>query len=646
MASTEQIELDDRDTTGPVRWLTDPAEYEHRAAGLGIPVLLPASQAKAEHWRQVVETLFDHPGAPGERPPPDGGRLVLAWGTEATAPARVFAGWSGDRVAEAADLDGITAAIASARERHVLVLAPADRLTVAAVATLSTACRAAGALLGVLSGRDAAALSFATAKALLHPRSGLSSVDTLDAPLHHSEDNLARMPAGFRQSLTTPSLVKIVRSHGEGGHAKLPGVVVCGLLDRVEFPSVPEAGCSREPRRCKRAEAVDSDVLFGDELAAFAVAFVCCNGFNVAGELYPSPVSMSLAFAEGWAGAVIAPIRPLIAPDDMVEVLHDGLVTGQPLGAIVARLNEMSERIGQRDAFVLHGDPAMSLPATGSPSARPVAPEANDDQRTLAELRDRLVLTLRQAVRGRRLLRSARAWLGERADGLLDPVEVQLTRVERLTVNAIKWAEINPSAASMDGLLRTATLIRMAVGRWDRDVAKLLLSARDAVDAFDLGHYDQVLTEIRAGQPCRRCATPTEIHVFGRAEPDEDHRLGELCPVCGPVSEGRANGLRVVVRDSPPTGFGGTEFVLRAELTVPNGLLPIDVAQVYLRFFDKANDVCVYENARTVPAEATTVEFRFPLPEGLGVDLHSVRLAAVCGFDVAYARARFAGLPG
>lgn len=629
---------------GPVRWLTDPIDYERATtAGAAVPVLLPVSAVTAERWRRVVATLFEHAEV---TPPPDGGRLVLAWGADAAPAARVFLAWAGGRFAEVADLDHVVAAIENATERHVLVVASANRLTVGALGLLSARCRARGALLGVLTGRDAAGLSFATAKALLRRRAELSGVDVFDAPLHRSADNLARMPADFPAALTRPTLVKLLRSHGEGGHAKLPGVVVCGLLDDAEFPTAPDAGCRRRPRRCKRAEAVDSTVLFGDELAALVVAFVCCNGFNVAGELYPSPVSMSLAFAEGWAGAVIAPVRPLTAPDDMVAVLQDGLLSGLPLGEIVARLNEMSDDLGQPDAFVLHGDPATALPALRPPAPRPAPQDLVLDRRRLAELRDRLVLTLRHAERGARLLRSARLWLGERASGLLDPIDRRLTRVEQLVVNAIKWAEINPSGASLDRLLRTASLVRLAVVRWDQEVATLLLSARDAVDAFDLGHYDQVLAEVRAGTACRRCATPTEVHVYGHGEPAEHHRLAELCRVCGPVSEGRADGPRIVVRDSPRTGTPGAEFVLRAELVVPETPRPVDVAQLHVRFFDKANDVCVYEDTRAVRAERQTVELRFPLPAGLGADLHSVRLAAVCGFDVAYARARFAGLPG
>jgi hypothetical protein len=626
---------------GPVRWVRDPAGYGPGTAAGGVPVLLPASAATAAHWRRVVATLFDRPAAG----PPEGGRLVLAWGAGAAQAARVFQAWAGGRLVEAADLAGLLGAVGAAAERYVLVVAPADRLTVGAVGTLSAACRARGALLGVLSGRDAAALSFATAKALLRPRGDLSGVDVFDAPLHRSADNLPRMPDGFLTRLTRPSLVKLLRSHGEGGHAKLPGVVVCGLLDEVEFPAAPDAGCRREPRRCKRAEAVESAVLFGDELAAHVVAFVCCNGFNVAGELYPSPVSMSLAFAQGWAGAVIAPVRPLVAPDDMVAVLHDGLTAGLPFGEIVRELNEMGDEMGQPESFVLHGDPAAALPATRPPTPARDARDVAGDRRQLASLRDRLVLTLRHAERGARLLRSARLWLGDRANGLLDPVDERLARVGQLTVNALKWAETNPSAGSRDRLLRTASLVRLAVGRWDRDVARLLLSARDAVDAFDLGHYDQVLAEVRPGPACRRCATPTEIHVYGRGEPAEHHRLAELCRVCGPVSEGRAEGPRIVVRESPRTGTAGAEFALRAELLVPDVPRPIDTARLHVRFFDKANDVCVYEDARAVPAETLPVELRFRLPDGLGADLHSIRLALVCGFDVAYARARFAGLP-
>ncbi|HEU5160824.1 MAG TPA: hypothetical protein VFU43_27755 [Streptosporangiaceae bacterium] len=601
------------------------------------PVRWCASTEKSAVWREVLETGFG-PAAPEAF----GERLVLSWGAGTRGAARHYAAASRSRLVSCATIDDVLRAIAGGDGREaVVVVAFTGRLTVASIARISAACREAGRSLGFLSGRSEAGLSFSVAKALRRPRPELTGLDLLDAPLHRQEENSRRLPADFRQRLTRPSLAKILRSHGEGGHAKLPGVVVCGLPDPAEFPDTPDEGCAREPRRCKRAEATRSDVVFADELAAPVVCFVCCNGFNVAEQLYPSPVSMALSFIEGWAGALIAPIRPLVAPDEMVDVLYRGLAAGRPLGSIVARLNAMSARIGQRDAFVLHGDPCLRLPATDGSGDGP-AVVAVDDR--LVELRDWLVTALRQAERGRRLLRALRAWLGD--DTAPAPLIDRFEKIERLILNTMKWAEISPSGESRQRLLRSAAVIRFGVTQWDRAVSRLLLESRETVDAFDIGHYDQVLAEVRDGAGCARCATPTETHVYGRGEPAADQRLAEMCWVCGPVAERRSGGLGLKVSRCPHVGAGGEEFRLSAELRLPAGAPRlVDSVQVYLRFFDKANDRCVHEEARTVPAEDQTIEFRFRLPDRIGVDLHSVRLVAVTGFDLAYARTRFAGLP-
>jgi hypothetical protein len=628
-----------------VRWVTEPARYPGDVEG-AVPVLLPAADRKAEHWRRVVSEQY---GA--TLPPAPGARVVLALGADGRSAASVYARRSGSRLVGCADVAEVLAAMAQAAEEHVVIVAAAELLTVAVLARVSAGCRAAGKDFGVLTGRGVAELSFAVAKALLRPRPELSGVDLFDAPLHRDEENRARLAPDFARRLTRHALAKVLRSHGEGGHGKLPGTVVCGLLDQVEFREAPDAGCVREPRRCKRAGAVQSTVVFADELPAPVVAFVCCNGFNVAGELYPSPVSMALSFTEGWAGALLAPIRPLIAPDDMVTVLCDGLAAGVPLGRITVRLNELSERVGQRDAFVLHGDPCLALPPVSAP-----APAAAGDDRAgrdraenekdCGELLDWLVLTLQQAERGRRLLRSATSWLGERATPLLDPLRARFEQVERLALNAVKWAEMHPVGASRQRLDRLRLLLKMGVVDWDRTLSRLLLEIRDTVDAYDLGHYDQVLAEIRTGARCPRCGAPTEVHVYGRGEDPGDRRLAEACWVCGPVAECREAGLAVRMLDSPPTGTGGGWVELTARLRVPDEpARVVDVVQLYLRFYDKANGVCVHEQAEAVTAENQDVRYRFRLPDQLGVDLHSVRLIAASGFDVAYTRARLAGLP-
>jgi hypothetical protein len=627
-------------SSGWARWHADAREYaaaaEQCPAG-AVPALLPRSERKTALWQQVTADHFDQPAeaAPGLR-------LVVAWGTDSHVPATVFAGQSGSRMITCSSADEACHQITGAPESYVVLIAAADLLTVAVLARLSAVSGSAGKSLGVLSGRGEPELSFSVAKALLRPKVSLTGIDLFDAPDHRDTANLGRLPPELAAALTKPTLAKILRAHGEGGHAKLPGVVVCGLLDATEFTDYPDAGCRRHPRNCKRADKARSTVLFADELAAPVIAFVCCNGFNVAGELYPSPVSMALSFAEGWTSALIAPVRPLIAPDDMIEVLHHGLAAGTHLGPLVQDLNALSTRIGQRDPFILHGDPYMSLPAQPVPPA-PSAP----DTVAVSEMLDWLVRALRHADRARRVMRSADAWLGGQAEQELARPHTTVNDTERLLLHTMKGAEAGPSAESLRRLQRTLPLIRMRIARWDQDMTRLMLAGREVFDAYDLGHYDQALDEVRPGSPCLRCGTPTEVYVYGAGEGARDQRLAESCWVCGPVSEHRHDGLALRVTESTRAGRSGQSFVLRADVTVPAEQPPlVGSIHLLLRSYDKAKGGCTYEEARLIPAEKQTVEFRFPLPPGLGADLHSVRLSAASGFDIAYARTRFAGLPG
>lgn len=628
------------DTSEWVRWHADSRGYAAAAEqcrGGAVPAMLPRSERKAALWQHVTASYFDRPAeaAPGLR-------LVVAWGPESQVPAAVFAGLSGSRLVTCAGADAACREIEGAPENYVVLIAAANLLTVADLARLSAVSGSAGKSLGVLSGRGEPELSFSVAKALLRPKASLTGIELFDAPDHRDAENLGRLPPELAAALTSPALAKILRAHGEGGHAKLPGVVVCGLLDAAEFTDYPDAGCRRHPRNCKRADKVRSAVLFADELAAPVVAFVCCNGFNVAGELYPSPVSMALSFAEGWTSALIAPVRPLFAPDDMIEVLHHGLATGIRLGPLVQHLNTLSTRIGQRDPFILHGDPYMSLPAQPAPPA-PGTPQ----ETAVNEMLDWLVRALRNADRARRVVRSADAWLGGQAQQQLARLCTTLNDTERLLLHSLKGAEAGPSAESLRRLRRTLPLIRMRIARWDREMTRLMLEGREVFDAYDLGHYDQALAEVRTGSPCLRCATPTEIYVYGRGEGAEDQRLAESCWVCGPISEHRQDGLALRVTESTRAGRSGQSFILRAEVAVPAAQpLPVGSIHLFLRFYDKANGGCSYEEARLISAEKQTVEFCVPLPLGLGVDLHSIRLSAATGFDIAYARTRFAGLPG
>ncbi len=627
-----------------IRWLNNLDEYREvaRSSAGELPVLTPPAKGQQLRWDEVLRTLYvpaPEPSAPGE--------LVVVCGEQIAPLARCFAGRREARVLVADSLDATAAAVMTASEPRVVVLSLASGLKTGTVGTLVSAARRAGKQLGFLSGRTMSGLSFSIAKALMMPRPGLRGIDVFDAVEHQLNHSA---PANhLAERLRRPCLATVIRSHGEGSHAKLPGLTVCGLLETVEFPEAHSQGCSWSERRCKRSPVGATDVVFGHELVAPVVFFVCCNGFNFASELYPSPVSISLSLVEAWASAVVAPIRPLIAPDATFEAIERHLSQGDCLGRIVDVLNDISEQLGQPNAFALHGDPQLRLSALAAepdrqPECRPSQRKRESRQTDAADIQSWLVRLLRHAERGRRLIRSISAWLEGEAQGVTEPATTLLSKIERLAIYALKRAE-GQNVPSLN-LVRATVPIRMLVRQWDSSMAELLLSMRELIDPFDVGHYDQQLIEMRPAQPCRRCGTPLESYVYGRGEAEEEHRVAFLCCVCGPVSEHRGRGLALEVEESTDSGRGGENLLIQARLRAPDGGDPlIGSTEVALRFFDKARNLCVHEVRRTVPTVTSVIDYSLPLPEALSPDLHSIRLVAVSGFDVTYARLRFASLP-
>jgi hypothetical protein len=618
-----------------VRFHPDIDHYQEAASAIPmgaageIPLLCPPDLDMGRRWLAVIREQFSDP-----LPSRPGDRLVLTVAGWAQDPARVLARVTGSRLVVCPDLAAIEHAVGEGPERAVVVVAPAAALTVAQIMAIDRACAAAERTWGVVTGRGAAELAFAVAKTVLRPRPGLSGTTVVDAPSHREAENQAAAAAADR--LTDPALFMLIRSHGEGGHAKLPGTVVCGLLDDTEFLAYPDAGCSVRDRRCKRASPA-ATVLFAREIRAPVVAFVCCNGFNVAGELYPSAVSMALGMTEGWVSTLISPVRPLIAPDSMVTEMRELLSAGIAFGEVVQRMNTLGAQVGQPHAFVLHGDPCGRL--TPGPGTMPsMSPDVMADT-------DWIGRALVQTERGARVVRSMRAWLGDDSPDALADLDEQLAKSSTMLLSMLKWSESLPSAQAMPGYARSRILARSAISAWDRALSALLLESREVFDAYDLGHYDQQLLEMTRGQPCRRCATPTEISTFGGGRGEDDIRSAESCVICGPIAESRRAGLRISIVDSTLAGGPGDTFSLRVRANVPPAGPVAGAVHMRMRFFDKAAGGCVADLARIVSATDQDVEFSFVLPSDLGVDLHSVRVTAVSGCDIAYARARFIGQP-
>jgi hypothetical protein len=638
-------------------WVDDAQLYRQlvqKPSAQTVPVMRPRDPRKAALWHDVLgQRYVSHPN------PEPGTRAVLAWGDALSPCAQLLADRSGSVLLTCTRLDDVLTALRRVPEKDVIVIGLAALFTATSVAALYAAAGGSDKTVGIVCGRTEVEQSYAVAKTVLYPAvpSDDTSIELFDAPAHRPQDNPLFESGRLTKRLLGAAHTKVLRSHGEGGHAKFPDVVVCGLLDDAEFPSDRHAGCTRGGRRCKRAVSRGASVVFADELQAGIVCFICCNGFTVAGELYPSPVSMTLSFTEGWVSAIIAPNRPLTAPDSLIDSMLTDLSAGRQLGDIVARLNQISSRLGQPAAFALHGDPRLrhTAPAAPGPRDRPTASPVHDDNErgrrdkpddeALDELGVWLIAMRQRTDGGRRIVRAMTAWLGVEAAQVLSPLNDGIAKVEHLILYALKWAEWRPAGKSLDRLLRTRMLIHLAMQAWDRQLARLVLDLRDRLDVFDLGHYDQLRRVVSEDALCGRCAAPAEIHFYGAGDRPDDRRQATLCRVCGPISEHRSSGLALHTIKHLRMGAAGDNFTWKLRLIVPPEEKLAPSAQLFLSFVDKATDVPVWTEERTAVAESQDIDFAFPLPTGLSADLHSVKLVAVSAFDIAYARVRLVGLP-
>lgn len=567
----------------------------------------------------------------------------LALGEEEASVAMRLLGsapvWSGRRVSAE-----LRAFVAQRPERRMVAIGLAHRLTVARVESLLAEEVDLNGRIGFVSGRSAEAIAHSLAKMAAVPRDDLAPLEIFDGVAPDLDHGLAD-EEGLRARLVRPARVKILRCHGEGSHAKFAGLTVCGLLDRHEFEAHPDLGCSRPDGRCKRAPpVVRGQVVFGDDIGAQLVFFLCCNGFNLARELYPSPVSIALSLIEGQAAAVVAPTRPVIVPDALLSDLIGRIDAGGRLGDIVEALNAACRTLDGCAPFVVHGDPGMEIAASvGSsevgvrtPGLRQASPDAKVAEAT-AKLRRRLVQLRANAGRCARVLDSMRAAAPQVE---LAPLDSALANLKRLVLYTLKRSETVLDADLLRPALRDEGLIGALVQRLDVQLARTVVEARRHVDPFDLFHYDQIREGAVDGAPCERCGTVTRILRFGATEPEADAREGLDCPVCGPKAEQRREGLSLNVAHcfEPP--------ILHLGVAARPPRVPVvPYAAVALRFFDKARDRCVASLDELVEVGAASLERAVTLPADLSPDLHSVRLVAASGLDLAYVRLRVAGGP-
>ena len=137
----------------------------------------------------------------------------------------------------------------------------------------------------------------------------------------------------------------LLHVHGEGSHANLRDIVLCGVTFKAEqtdngpITSGCRSGSAREPRMCKRVHSDSIEIRGFEQLRAAEVLLLSCNGFSVSGELYPSATSCLLSMIDGYAAAAVCNDRAVPLSTASVYLTHTIAALGGSIADAAAILN-------------------------------------------------------------------------------------------------------------------------------------------------------------------------------------------------------------------------------------------------------------------------------------------------------------------
>ncbi|HST60410.1 MAG TPA: hypothetical protein VLK84_17050, partial [Longimicrobium sp.] len=582
---------------------------------------------------------------------------------------------------------------ARATPRSVLIVADRARLDFPALTAIQARTEPAGTLVGVLTGVDRAALSFAAAKILLAPgpargpativdaEHGRVWVDGQEGPL--TADAVLSLTPGEHRSL-------VLLAHGEGIHLFLDAAVLCGRVGHEErFRGTPVPQGCREGH-CKRADTRGLPAVLATELRTPRAAFLSCNSFSVAGEMYPSDSSLVLAACDGYPAAIVAnPWATEFSRGELLlaaEVMESGLPMGEALGHL-NRARAAGDRWG---TFLLFGDPlAVPAGADGAadawadgrlvraalPGGEPGVYEVRVED---APVRDAFIGRGTILARGpapsvedrAAELREVEGWLRRlagRLGGAAD-LEYQVMRTTRPddTAEQTLLARLRQARLRVEGALFAAgARVRQvrAACRWDPGLAAALEPVADHVAAWDalFAHLaaehlmgggvvgDRILGALtdsmavaaeRRGEPCGRCGVPVVEHALVSLDGHRRRMLQE-CPLCGPLACHPADGPSIHLGVPGPLCRGA------------DAILPLACAGfgadgqdgwMLLEARDKTRSASVRREESAELADGI-VPVPVPIAADAGHDQHSIRVVFVGGMEVLYARRVFVLTP-
>jgi hypothetical protein len=670
-------------------WTADLDEYAAASPSVAsgtIPLLAPAEADRRARWQRVLAWygLEERDRGRAARRAsrargPASRDWILVIGEALEPLVRVYAAVTQRPFAVPRSFDEVHRRLRKARARTVLIVADRVCFSGRVLAELERI----DVPWGVITGASLASISFSLAKQLLAapPVSEHVAVDAIARGLWRNGRRVPLDPQALVGALVEDACRSlVVFAHGEGGHLKLPAAVLCGVpgAHEVLAPHIAAAGTcagNGEAALCKRVQSGDVQILNVGALRAVDMVFLTCSGFSVAGESFPSDVSLVLAAADGYARTAVSPRRPIELAPHLTELCHRTLAADGPAQTI-GRCNDVEMwRAGSRP-FVLFGDPARQQPqpSFGRDSIAPLvelgAPTSLRGRvvevvgRTRAFTRTPRGVLVGDDATGATIedrhaeWQAVRDWAADMTPRLSEAAALERTlrwmsRTGRPVGSARRLQQLAAIRSRLDEQVHTLVVAAAHVerdGLWSPQLGALAQEALDGAAAWDRCFADlandgvvEGLTILftpkgrhraQASSTCRRCQSPRwveETVSFSRPK----RRVMAVCPVCGAQEVWQSGGLRVHGR-APGLAWAGVAVPLT--LRVSRAGRPTNAsAEVVIAAVDKGRGETFFR--RRMAAQGR-VDVDIPFPRGTSQDLHTIHVLAVETLEVAYLRIR------
>jgi len=492
--------------------------------------------------------------------------------------------------------------------------------------------------------------------------------------------------------------------HGDGAHANFNSVVLCGIPAAQEIGRGgwrAECALNAESARCKRVHGVDKRPFRFGDLRTRRICLFTCNGFSVAGDVYPSEASFVLSASEGYCAAIMTTDRRLRFESWLFRAVHSMLDKGRSLTEIATLLNDLHAYGNGPQPYLLFGDPAHIDPVpqpVRDGGGRKGKAEAGIWVGELGNLSKCKVLGIDLDPPQIALQRGVRMALIADARGCANPALVdrtteferfnswivrltaRLRRSQRLRAAVLRhhprevetsgaiwgpWCELLKLSRrlefSVDEGVRLLAEIRqrgvwsrsvqtwrshalLLVGMWDAQFSQLLDEHLLESDLHELLRDGFCELTTRAGSACPRCGcTLTEGSAAAPFIIAGKHRWHD-CPTCGP-REAWDQGLpRLEAR--PPNSIyagGAVRMPVRLSRTAHPPLDPTGAGFLVTHLKDSGRGLVSYRNVERIPRRTCTLNIKVPSESTL--EIHTLRLAFVRELGVTYLRLRTPCLP-